>query len=81
MTNGQCLLAGWFVGVLIGFTVILIIKKIKLNNPFHKLFCCHKWHVHKEVVWYWGEDTNGTPDGIRQILICDNCGKIKKIEL
>lgn len=55
---------------------------------FQKLFCPHKWIVHAKQKY---EETNSSPsihggrvtDKIsftREVLICEKCGKIKKIE-
>ena len=59
-----------------------------------KLFCSHKWQTHakqkytrttKEVVegseyWYQPMVQNKVTDTTNEILICTECGKIKKIE-
>lgn len=46
-----------------------------------KLACCHKWFVHKETrVWDVSFGKTEYPTYSIQILICEHCGKIKKIK-
>ena len=42
-----------------------------------KLDCCHKWKVHYEDITTTG---NGKHQ-VQQCLICENCGKIKFLNL
>jgi hypothetical protein len=51
-----------------------------LKKIIEKLFCKHKWQVHSKIGVYDGEHSK-TPHTIRQILICQECGKITKIKL
>tara|TARA_R110002020_G_scaffold465503_1_gene686952 strand:+ start:1227 stop:1403 length:177 start_codon:yes stop_codon:yes gene_type:complete len=52
---------------------------------FKKLFCEHKWKVHAKKEYRWDEKVDGTWDKVEtvsktyEILICEKCGKIKKI--
>jgi len=59
-----------------------------------KLFCSHKWNSHgkeiyesshEEMVYetrYWGNPEFQTIQSreIREILICEKCGRVKKIQ-
>ena len=53
---------------------------------FEKLFCKHKWKSHIKEVYNWRDKVDGTWDTMNnyssttEILICQECGKIKKIE-
>jgi len=51
---------------------------------FEELFCCHSWKSHakrniiKKIEY---KDGSGIQkEFIREILICEKCGKIKKID-
>lgn len=51
-----------------------------------KLLCKHRWKVHKQTdVALFDEDgelmLGGLPYKIEQVLICEECGAIKKIKL
>lgn len=62
-----------------------------MKNPFEKWLCGHKWKVHasKEVSIQthlsngmkveFGVD-HTTKNFMREVLICESCGKIKIIE-
>ncbi len=47
---------------------------------YDKFFCGHKWKVHEEVDGCRGTEPFKS-DFKRQTLICELCGKIKRIEL
>jgi len=52
---------------------------------FQKLFCKHKWKSHskKEMrVEYFNRynQPRGERDFTKEVLICENCGKVKTIE-
>lgn len=58
---------------------------------FEKLFCKHKWKTHykrevsstthiKNLMGDGYNNTGITKDFTREVLICETCGKIKKIE-
>lgn len=61
-----------------------------MKNIFLKIFCLHKWYTHKsgekkEQSYFPDKNGEYKPSGvIRQfnidVLICKECGKIKKIE-
>lgn len=44
-----------------------------------KFACHHKWYKHHECDVY--NSTGKARIGFEQTLICDNCGKIKKLKL
>lgn len=62
-------------------------------SVFKKLFCCHKWTVHAKeeyewdemrVVkgtesWYYPKLESHTFSEVNEVLVCSECGKIKKI--
>lgn len=52
-----------------------MIKKI-----FEKWFCKHKWKVHYTMEIY-NSGGSPIPSKVRQTIICENCGKIKQINL
>ena len=45
-----------------------------------KWACCHKWESHRIIKCY-KRPSNELPDKVEEILICQKCGKIKKITL
>lgn len=45
-----------------------------------KLSCKHKWKIHHITKVYEHSD-NSMPREIKQTLICQECGKIKRIKL
>lgn len=51
---------------------------IKLIN---KWACSHKWKLHQRMSSYNNGDTTKTPVYVKDTLICESCGKIKKIKL
>lgn len=65
-----------------------------IQQIIDKLFCKHKWKTHNKVKYNWVEKVplRGTEyyylpqyqeqkfSEITEILICDNCGKVKKID-
>jgi len=66
-----------------------------MKKIIDKLFCLHKWAVHEEHKREWEEKQilDGTQywhapvimdikfSSIKQVLICEHCGKIKEINL
>lgn len=45
-----------------------------------KCACCHKWELHRRMSTY--DDYSGNrPSKVEETLICQKCGKIKKIKL
>lgn len=50
------------------------------NDLLTKISCHHDWKVHKEVEVY-EFDCSKRPYEIIQTLICNKCGKIKKVKL
>lgn len=49
-------------------------------NIFKKWFCSHKWKSHSKQERQLLVDNVVIRDYILEILICENCGKIKKIK-
>jgi hypothetical protein len=53
---------------------------------FATIFCKHKWKTHTKKVYEWYEKIDGSWDKTQlvsetiEILICDKCGKLKKIK-
>lgn len=58
---------------------------------FPQLFCKHKWSIHQKinkvervfvsnVIGDGYNPTDARRDFTREVLICEKCGKIKKIE-
>lgn len=52
---------------------------------FKKLFCLHKWKLHSKKEYEWKERVvgslyNETVSQTVEILICQECGKIKNIK-
>jgi len=51
-----------------------------------KWFCKHKWKTHTKKVYGWTQKVEGTWDRTEtvsettEILICEKCGKITKLE-
>lgn len=45
-----------------------------------KLACCHDWELHRRMNTY-DEYSVNKPWKIEETLICQKCGKIKKIQL
>lgn len=53
-----------------------------IKNLLKKWSCFHKWELHKEVKTYDPVFNSGNrPVAIHQTLICNVCGKIKKISV
>ncbi len=51
---------------------------------FKKMFCSHKWKLHAKKEYRWEEENpfdgeTHTYSNTYEVLICENCGKIKKI--
>lgn len=51
-----------------------------LIKLIEKWECCHEWETHRIIKCYKGE-WNKLPDKVEETLICQKCGKIKKIKL
>ena len=52
-----------------------------MKNMFIKLFCLHKWNTHNKVEYtIFGMNNELIEKGIREVLICSQCGKIKTIQ-
>lgn len=54
-------------------------------NLFKKLFCGHKWKKHAKTQYTKGSNFDALIfknkyEYTQEILICEHCGKIKKIE-
>lgn len=45
-----------------------------------KWACCHKWETHKRMRSY-DDEHDKLPSKVEETLICQKCGKIKKITL
>lgn len=45
-----------------------------------KLACCHEWKTHRRMSSYGGV-YDKLPIKVEETLICQKCGKIKKIKL
>lgn len=45
-----------------------------------KWACCHKWETHRRMSSY-DEEYDKLPTKVEETLICQKCGKIKKIKL
>jgi len=43
--------------------------------------CHHQWDTFRETSIYKDGDTDSTPIRIELTMICEECGKIKKIEV
>lgn len=46
------------------------------------MFCSHKWKSHTKKSYEWNEkgDMINTVSNTIEVLICEECGKIKKIK-
>lgn len=57
-----------------------------MKKLFEKWFCEHKWKQHAKKVYEWEEKVYGTwgkmitVSNTKEVLICQHCGKIKKIQ-
>lgn len=62
-----------------------------MKSLFEKWFCKHKWISHhkqaykREIFERWQYEKEYRPTGVtkettEEVLICEKCGKIKKIE-
>ena len=69
----------------------LITKNNTMKNIFDKFFCNHKWKTHHKremkstifmpnIIGDGLNKTELTKEFTREVLICENCGKIKQIE-
>jgi len=64
-------------------------KEKSITITFKQLFkrwllkhtCSHDWEVHYEIKVRDSDSILNIPVAIRQTLICNKCGKIKKINL
>jgi Fe2+ or Zn2+ uptake regulation protein len=53
-----------------------------IYNWFEKQACKHKWKLHNEAKLYDESSLqHDMPCGIHQILICEQCGKIKMLKI
>lgn len=59
-----------------------------MKRLFEKWFCKHKWKSHYNEQFqeesfrrvHGGEESLGKTVFTKEVLICENCGKIKKLE-
>lgn len=51
-----------------------------LKKLLEKLSCCHEWEIFKEFRMTRMEAC-GICNEVKRIMVCKNCGKIKKITL
>ena len=51
-----------------------------IKQILQKLSCLHKWKSHNRTKVY-DPECRDTPYEIKETLICQTCGKIKKIKL
>ena len=51
-----------------------------LKNLLDKWSCKHDWKMHHQNNIFVGSDSE-RPYEVRQTLICNHCGKVKKITL
>lgn len=49
------------------------------QRVMRKTFCFHKWKSHNNTTEHHSSPTM-QGDTIREILVCDNCGKIRQIQ-
>lgn len=51
-----------------------------MKKLFERWFCKHKWKEFDRV-WVFEKDYDKMPTKTKVTLICEDCGKIKKINL
>ena len=50
-------------------------------NFFKKIFCGHKWKIHAKKEYKWQQEVKQELTSLTiEVLICETCGKIKKIK-
>ena len=52
------------------------------GNILKKISCCHDWRVIRQVDVYedWGDGKSDIPQYYKLLLVCDKCGKFKKLK-